>query len=235
MGSFLKQEVIGKEFNDKLNDVMYEYFMKRKFSELGFIPRPGAIAMVHTLEDGMIKEVGASEPGDIINDNFGKWLAAMCSPSSGGQNVANQKIGGPGGPNPIDITNTSRTKYYYNDTNFQDAWNSSSAGVSSIQIGSGLTAPDVSDFNIETPFVSVPENAAKTVVSSGGYSPGNFRVNVGTNIGPTGGSGTINEVCLFTTMRGGGTHTFLMSHDAISPGVGFGIGETIFVQYFFQL
>ena len=114
-------------------------------------------------------------------------------------------------------------------------WNNSSAGVSSIQIGSGVTAPEVDDFNIETALPVAPENVKKTVVGSAGFNPTISRVSIGTNIGPTGGAGTINEVCFFTNMRGSGTHTFLMSHDAVSPGVAYGIGDTIFAQYFFQL
>ncbi len=230
---YLQEQFIGKTFNDKLNTEIADYLTQRKFEVLGFIPRPGAIAMVHTVdESGGIKALGGSDPFDIINDNFGKWLAGMCAPLFSGLNPPGALIG-QGNP-PLDIGAVARTIYYYNQSG-ADGWNASSAGVSFIQIGSGLTAPDVADTNIETAFPSAPESLRTTVIGSGAYAPSIGRVSTGTNIGPVTDAGTINELCLFTNMRGSGTHTFLMSHDAINPAVPFIIGETIFAQYFFQI
>ena len=233
MTDYLQEQFIGKTFNEKLNGDMAKYLAERKFSVLGFLPRPGAIAMVHTLDQsGGIKALGGSDPFDIINNNFGKWLAAMHTPLGGGVNPANSLIGQ--GVPPVDITNTPRTVYYYNNgAGF--SWNGFTAGVSSLQVGSGVTAPTVSDFNIETPFVGGPEASAVNVIGSGGYNPSTGLVSVGTNIGPASQIGTINELCLFTTWRTGSNINFLMSHDAISPAVSFIVGETIFAQYFFQL
>ncbi len=68
---YLQEQFIGKTFNDKLREELADYFAERKFSVLGFLPRPGVIAMVHTLDDGALKKVGASDPFDIINSNYG--------------------------------------------------------------------------------------------------------------------------------------------------------------------
>jgi len=225
--TYLQEQFIGKTFNEKLNEEIADYLCERKFTILGYLPRPGAIAMVHTLDDGAIKSLGGSDPYDIINDNFGKWLAAMNSVVTGSFNNANALIA----PS-FDITNTLRsTTYYYNTGT--NAYNGDNDGVSLLQIGSGVTPPLVSDFNIETPFVGGPEALRTTVTGSGAFNPTASRISVGTNIGAVTQAGTINELCWFMTWKAAGT--MLMSHDAISPGVAFIIGETIFTQYFFQI
>ncbi len=228
--TYLQEQFIGKTFNDKLNDEIADYLAERKFSVLGFLPRPGAIAMVHTLEDGALKSLGGSDPFDIINDNFGKWLAAMNSVVTGSFNNANALIGS--GDPPIDITNVARPSVYFYNTG-TNGYNGNVTGESYIQIGSGVTAPLVSDFNIETPFVGGPEALRTIVTGSGAFNPTASRISIGTNIGPTTQAGTINELCIFMSWKAGGL--FLMSHDAITPGVSFILGETIFAQYFFQI
>lgn len=233
--TYLQEQFIGKSFNDKLNEEMADYFGERKFSVLGFLPRPGAIAMVHTLDQGEIKQVGASEPFDIINNNFGKWLAAVFSVPTTAINSTLAQIGF-GNP-PHDITDSSsHTFYMYNDQRRQ--FNGFNLSNTFIQIGSGSTAPDTDDFNIETAFPSAPESA-RTLTGAGAYNPTAGRVAVGVNIGPVTDAGTINEIALFqnwyTEIPSTVTRTFLLSHDAISPALTFVGGETIFAQYFFQL
>lgn len=224
-----QEQFIGKTFNEKLNEEMKDYFSERKFSVLGFLPRPGVIAMVHTLdESGGIKELGGSLPGDIINDNFGKWLAAMHSTETGAANSPLAEIG-PGQP-PVNISGVLQPgRYFYNDGNNNHTGFTS--GESRIQMGSGATAPLVSDFKIETPFVGGPE-ANLTLVNPSAYNPTAGRVTVGVNIGPTIQSGTINEVAIFQEWRFAGD--MMMSHDAVAA-IPFILGETIFVQYFYQL
>jgi len=238
--SFLKQEVIGKEFDDKLNDVMAEYFSKRKWETLGYLPRPGVIGMVHILEDGMVKKVGGSDPFDIINDNWGKMLASQfCVPT----NVFNDSrcwIGqgtGLRGTTGTYVGTVAGHSAYYGSNQSDSAFNQDDGGSSYFQIGSGLTAPTETDYEVETPFVSAPEANKTLQVGVGGYSPSIGRVSQGTNIGPTLGGGTINELCLFSLWNNSqGTAGFFMtSRDAISPGVDFVTGETIFAQYFWQI
>lgn len=227
---YVEKHFIGKKFDEKLNQEMSLYFQKRKFSILGYLPRPGTIAMVHTLdESGCIKEVGASEPFDIINNNFGKWLAAMHSPISNISNDPNHQIGSPGNL-PIDITNTGRTKYFYNS--IPNDYLNSGGGVTQAQIGSGLTVPALSDFDTETPFIGGPEAAKTLITGTGAYAPSAGQVTLAFSIGAVTQNGTINEVALFHDWL---NNDFMISHDAVSPAVNFIIGETIFVQYFFQL
>ncbi len=232
MDKYLQEQFIGKTFTEKLNDEMADYFSERKFSVLGYLPRPGAIAMVHTLEDGAIKALGASDPFDIINNNFGKWLAAMHAPVTNGGSFG--EIGG--GVDPLDITNTTRGGIFFYSTDAR-AYQGLSAGQSQIQIGSGSTTPTVSDFDIETAFSSGPESVRQTLVVNSGYASGIGRVASGVNIGPTVNAGTVNELAIFMVWLqfGTGNFTFILSHDAISPGVAFTPAQTIFAQYFFQL
>ncbi len=223
---YLQEEFIGKTFSDKLNNEMADYFSERKFTILGYLPRPGAIAMVHILDDGAIKEVGASDPFDIINSNYGRFLAGMHSPLSNSFNNPLQAING--------LRNTgggTGTTYYYNQGS-NNAYNNTGNGFTQIQIGSGLTPPTINDFDIETAFPNAPESN-KTTTPIGGYAPSIGRVTANVNIGPTVATGTINEMAIFMQMRG--TGLCMLSHDTISPGVAFGIGETIFCTYFFQL
>ncbi len=226
-----QEQFIGKTFNEKLNEEMKDYFSERKFSVLGFLPRPGVIAMVHTIDKGEIKAIGGSDPLDIINDNFGKWLAAMHSPLVNGANPADAQIGQ--GNDPVNLQGVANgSNYYYNDGN--NAWNAFTAGEAYIQIGQGATPPLVSDFNIETPFANAgPEDVMKLVAGPAGFNPTVSRISIAANIGPAAGAGTISELALIQDWRF--STEFLMSHDAINPVVAFILGETIFTQYFFQI
>jgi hypothetical protein len=237
MDAFLKQEVIGKEYNEKLNNLIADYFQKRKFEKLGFIPRPGAIGVIHTLEDGMIKNIGGSDPFDIINDNFGKWFGSWFSVPSNAFADSRCLVGL--GNEPIDINGSSHGTSFdaiYGQQNGGNNW-SGLGGLSRMQIGAGLTPPTVSDINIETPFVGGLESTRILVSGGSSYIPTIARVATAASIGPVTGAGTINELCLFTDMstRFPQNFTFLFSHDTISPGVPFIGGETIFAQYFWQL
>lgn len=237
MDSFLKQEVIGREYNEELNEKIADYFQKRKFEKLGFIPRPGIIGVVHTLEDGMIKGIGGSDPYDIINNNFGKWLGSWFSVPSNAF-ADSRCLVGLGDP-PLDINGTGHGTGFdaiYGQQNGGGNW-SAASGLSRMQIGSGSTAPTVSDINIETPFVGGIESTRVLVAGGSGYAPTIGRVSTAANIGPVTNGGTINELCLFTDMstRFPQNFTFLFSHDTISPGLPFVGGETIFAQYFWQL
>lgn len=227
--SYIEEEFIGKTFNENLNEKIQDYLCERKFSALGYVPRPGAIAMVHTLdESGGIKELGGSIPGDIINNNFGKWLAAMHAPVNGGANNPLNEIG-PGQP-PVNISgNPIVGSYFYNTSN--SSYTGFTSGFSQIQIGQGLTAPLITDFDTETPFVGGPE-ANLTTISAGAYNPSAARVTTGVNIGPTTQAGNVSEVSYFHNWRSGGL--FMISHDAVGS-VPFILGETIFVQYLWQL
>ena len=242
---YIAEQFVGKSFSDKLNGEMAKYFIQRKFETLGYIPRPGAVAMVHTLdEDGILMGVAGSDPFDIINDNFGKLLAAhFCIPATtfndircalGGGGLANPPVADTGVP-------TASSVFAYNQSNGAWCAKNTSSGISFMQIGSGVTAPEVDDFNVETAFANGGIEDGKVQVTGGSaYQPSIGRIAVPCNIGPTTGSGTINELCLFTIMAdiGGvnGTNRFyLMSHDTISPGLVFITGQTIFAQYFFQI
>jgi hypothetical protein len=228
---YLQEQFIGKTFNDKLNVEIADYFSERKFSVLGYLPRPGAIAVVHTVdESGGIKAIGGSDPFDIINNNFGKWLAALHSPLVHNLNRP-QTLIGQGNP-AIDINGNPGNFYWYNTT--ISAYNGGpSGGVTSMQIGQGVTAPSVSDFNVETPFANGGAEDVRTTTAQGAYAPTQARVSVAVSIGPTAGIGSISELCLYMNWRS--VSEIMLSHDAIAPAIDFVGGETIFAQYFFQL
>jgi hypothetical protein len=231
---YLEEQFIGKTFTDKLNDEIADYLSERKFKVLGYLPRPGAVAMVHTLKDGEIKSLGGSEPHDVINDNFGKWLAALHSPYTSNINLAVARIGQ--GIDPVDIAGVGQGSVFFYNSLLVSFNGGGTGGITSMQIGEGVGSPSVSDFNIETGFSNGGPEDNRINTGNGGYAPTLARVSVAANIGPTVGSGTINELGLYQAWtQGGSPGIFMLSHDAISPGVAFTGGEIIFTQYFFQL
>ncbi len=236
---YLQEQFIGKTFNDKLNDEIGKYFIERKFSKLGFLPRPGLIGVCNILEENQIMALGGSDPDDQINNNFGKWIAAICSPINNVSNSPTHEIGTAGGGEPINILGVTNGQIFmYNLTS--NHWSASGGGVSRIMLGSGTTTPLIDDFEIETALGSAPENLITTIDGTGVYT-GTGQVNFVKLFGPTGGSGTINEMAWFMMMRSaiGGVapsvDAYMFSHDLINPGLSYTPGQFILAEYFITI
>ncbi len=239
---YLQEQFIGKTFTEKLNEDIGKYFIERKFSKLGFLPRPGVIGVCNVLDENKeeILALGGSEPFDQINDNFGKWMTAICCPINNTDNSPSHEIGTSTDP-PVPISGVVNGQvFWYNKQ--QSHYSASGGGISQIQLGQGTTTPLITDFNIETPLGSAPENLISTINGTGIYT-GTGQVNFVRLFGPTGGTGTITEMGWFMRMRygagGGGPNpnpsTFMFSHDLINPTVPYSVGQFIMAEYFITI
>jgi len=185
---------------------------------------PIASVRVEDLKSKEILGLGASVPGDLINNNFGELFAAIHGPLTTDRTFVGMKQTSGAGPFTMRVWRpVSGTVWDNGEQSF-------------VQVGSGTTAATRSDFNIETPFGSAPENTP-VLTGNGGYNSSLGTVSITTNISPTGGSGTINETTMLWTLRdnAGTVRTFMMSRDNISPGVSFVGGQAIVPVYTWQL
>lgn len=239
--NYLQEQFIGKTFTEKLNAEIGNYFIERKFSKLGFLPRPGVIGVCNILEDNEIMALGGSAPDDQINNNLGKWITAVCVPFTNQDNSAVHEIGRSAtADEAVPISGVANgSQYMYNRQ--QSCWTCTAGGQSQIMLGSGSTAPLIDDIDIETPLADAPENARTTIQAVATYNAG--QINFFRLFGPTGGSGIVREMGWFGVWRyglgGGGPNpnpsTFLLSHDLIAPTLIYNVNQTILAQYFITI
>jgi hypothetical protein len=238
---YIREQFIGKTFTDKLNLEIGDYFIERKFSKLGFSPRPGVIAVCNVLEDNEIMQLGGSEPYDQINDNLGKWLTALCSPMVSTEDSPSHYIGTVTDP-PVPISGVGNgNPCAYNEYNSH--WASpSAAGNSSTQLGDGTSAPKINDYVLESPLSDSPEGDRNGIDGTATYV-GTGLINFVNLVGPCTGEGFVKEMGWFMRMRycvGGGSpnnnpDTFLFSHDLISPNLSYSVGQFILGEYFITI
>lgn len=212
----------GYTFKQKVIDDCNKILLEEKAKVFGYLPRPSEVSLVTVLDKNKneILDIGGSKPNDLILNNFGKlYHQAHGTP---GVTVVLQDIGDVG--NALRASGGNR---YTQVVTF--------AGGTQIQVGSGSTPPDRTDFNVETAFASAPENGRGST-GAGGYNSSLAQVQVARSIGATGGSGTINESCLFGVWvnTANVTKIIMIARDAIS-GVGFVAANFINVTYTWQL
>lgn len=113
-----------------------------------------------------------------------------------------------------------------------------SGSGSQIKMGSGTTAPARADTAIQTALVSAPESGYLDT-NNGAYTVSNTVI-YQADANPTGGSGTVNEAGTFGVWN----HTpatpvaigkFMITHDAVSPGVAFTAGKLLRAAYTWTL
>lgn len=194
---------------------------------------PGSIAeccLVTVHEKGEIKSIGAGIPSDVINNNYGQML----------RQLMNLITFQPRNETMLDFSNVGRTMLIGqgNPGGLSDFFVGGVGAIATgiqLQVGSGSTTPVRSDFNIETPLVSAPEN---TVFNSlaGLYNPSLGSFAYGNSI-VAGGTGTITETCSFGLWADSAqaARRILIARDLISPGVSFIVGQNIAVDWTWQL
>jgi len=224
----LLNSLIGQSFNQKSKFEAYKILKQiHKKADQYSIEK----ALCYIVDNGEIKAVGGSslmqnkKTGEIVSDlilnQFGVWLAGLCKGSSATFGVSLN-----------DQFNVSRSFNTYGGVTFN---NSGVDNKIELLIGSGITLPARSDFNIETAFGTPPESLA--IVSSNpvfNTSLGNFK-NAGSIT--AGGSGTINE-SVFRSIwddTGSVTRGLSLFRDIISPAASFILGQTIALEYTVQL
>ena len=242
VADYLQEQFVGKTYSDKLNDDIGKYFIERKFSKLGFLPRPGVIGVVNVLDENNeeIMALGGSDPDDQINNNFGKWIAPLCCPISRTINTPVHEIGTAADP-PVPISGVANLRpFMYNRVT--SVWTGTTGGHSQIMLGSGNTAPLIDDIDIETPLADSPENVRTTINAAGVYT-GTGIISFFRQFGPTTGSGIIREIGWFVALRGGigggspnpNPALFMFSHDLVSPSVPYAPLQNILAEYFITI
>jgi hypothetical protein len=161
-----------------------------------------------------ILDVGFNVAEDLFTNNFGSWLSSLLYSANAGHSNSIT------GVTLIDTVGTSRAVqgYYYITTGSASyTFNSSLAGGTMFQFGSGTNPTTRTTATIQTPFATAPENS-RFNTGFGQSGPGTGRVNLSGAIA-AGGNGTINEMCLFAywVTQGNSGFWFLLARDVITP------------------
>jgi len=233
IGKSLKQSIVHKALEDL-------------YDEHRVICRPGLAKAIVTVSDTKTKEIlsigGSSilqniktgkKIADITNRNFPNFFTPFgrspVNANSNG-NWFRRSGGGAFGIRVINVANG--TAELFNETNNAVEFLVGSA----LQVGSGITAPTNTDFNIETAFGSSPEDSTFGL-GGGAYNEGLNQMAPSAGI-VAGGTGTVNESAwhLFSTGSSFAelNKSYMLFHDAISPGVAFIATQTITVSYLLQ-
>lgn len=219
-------ENIGKtKTRNLMDDIKKQYFeLKQKTFPDSKNPLSNlALIDVTDPNDTEIKSLGMSCVNDLITQNMLVWLQGVMS--------------GSGVLNMVDFANVAiQMQFNANDGN---AWTNLNVGTGGtrIQVGSGVTAPNKDDYNIETAFPSAPESL-RTGTTDGVYSVGLSQATCSATISPTTDAGTINEAGFFgnwKSITGSLQRNILLTHDVISPAVSFLVGQSINIDYTFQI
>jgi len=226
MNEYLNQ-YIGKTSSKKLLFDANQYLIEEKIKQT--MKTPNEVCMIH-VENPLTKEItgiGGSIPRDLIVNNLGFFLAVHWRNVNAVETDFNTMI---------DITSTLRlvnlirqgTSTPFNNTLV-------GAGGSTVQIGSGSTAPTRLDDSIESPFIVSPES------NQIGTTIGLVNVGLGQVSNLTfilaGGAGTIKEAGTIMRWadRGGTDRFFLIARDLISPNVAFVAGQSINITWTWQM
>ena len=174
------------------------------------------VAVLRSVSDRRIKEVGFNRPDDLFTNNFGTWLAHLIqSPAAAIK-----------GYTMYDTSNTARTSDTVSGYASSYTFNSATSFGTQTQFGSGTTAAARNNYAIQTAFATSPESAR---FGSGSGSYAGNTVSWGSVIA-AGGSGTINEIGLFGYWLWTGTsgvYTFMLTHDILGAGVAFVAGNPL--------
>jgi len=220
----------GQTFTDKLKESMISHVLEVKEDRLGYTPRFTDIGMVvsHPTEKmPEIHGVGASvllkEDDNLVEDtvlnNFMAWFSGWFSPPGITQTRIVKDRSGV--DNNVIVVGSGTPKIF----------NRIAAGSgrgTAVQVGSGTTIPLRTDVDIETPFLDNPQaNASNT--NDGGWNSALGRVSVTKSIATTTSGGTVGEIGLFHFMNNNLDVRVItmITHDKITPGVPFLIGETL--------
>lgn len=209
------QHLIGQTKSQKLVDEafgIYKELFQKYYPEYFQNNHSKCLSVVTVLENNQVMNIGMSKVDDLLNDNWGKFLASFIAQNSSSVTLQ-------------DITNTSQTTQIYGFSN--DKFNNVASGNigSIISVGSGITPATRTDTDIET--------LLQTLVSNNG----GWNSSLGKIQAPAASvstfTGTIVETVLISRWARsvGSTSDFLLSRDNISPGVPVSIGETINVDY----
>jgi len=191
-------------------------------------------ALCYVTKNGLIRSVGGSTLmmdkngkifSNLILDGFGEFLTAIFSKV----NSAFKSFNSP------DSLGVSENFGAYGSSSTFNLRTGSGTGVQ-LQVGSGITAPARTDFNVQTAFGTAPEDNRVDVTTDSVWNSGlgNFKQNMAIIAG---GSGTINESVMFARWSNSGVVLKILAlfRDIISPAQAFIVGQTIALEYTVQL
>ncbi len=169
------------------------------------------VAVLKSMKDFRIKEIGFNRADDMFLNNWGTAIACGIHGNTGAiypytmYNLTNSAISVGGGS--FAFMSGSTNNYFM------------------VQFGAGTTAAARSNFNIQTAFVTSPEST-RFQCGPGAYAGGTISFG---NLIAAGGSGTINEIGLFTYFDylSNGYDTFMVTHDILGAGVAFVAGNPL--------
>jgi len=225
--------LIGKSFNqssrNEANRILKEIHSKATQRTIG------KQSLVYVTENDEIKKVGGStliknkKTGEIVSnlilDQFGIWLSVMFKAfPSAGLNLIIKDNGG-----------TPRTFGGYQASNVFNASGGANFGLK-YQVGSGSTVPVRTDFVLETPFGTAPENGDFGASTDPVWNSGLGQFKTIASI-TAGGAGTINETTAQATWKDTSLtlRLVVLFRDIVSPAVPFIASQSIAVEYTVQL
>jgi len=230
--------LIGRNFDQKLKDEAYQMLIEIHKGYFG----SGLKCLVYNVDQKTNKVLGIGGSSllqdqktgkiysDLIVENFIKFWGAMISTPTGGDRA-------------VSLERESSVTFFnfgvYNDNNPHRGYNRTCGAK--INIGDSALAPTRTDARLVSKFVTSPESLLKIVsnpFSGAPYISGTGQITpISATIQPTGGAGTIREAGLYfvgepTT---GSAPSFMFGHDSISPNVAFIAGQSITIEYTWQL
>jgi hypothetical protein len=169
-----------------------------------------------------VKEVGFNDPSDMFTNNFGSFLAACFQPTLHFKMGASWAM--------KNLSNADRGfdrvyQTYYGSTRY-NTYNSL-AGGTKFQFGSGNSQPLRTNYNVQSPFATAPESGLFPT-GPGYFSYGTGVVSFAGMI-TAGGSGTINELCLYAywMYTQNSWDTFMLARDVLQSPITFVAGNRL--------
>lgn len=229
MNEYLNQ-FKGKTINDRIVKDSSNYLLEEKLKENKKIPNEVSLVTVIDPKTKQIISIGGSIPNDLITDAFGLMWSQHNRVVVGGTVDFGGLIAEDGVSRTIRLINVGTpVNTRYNEGNLPNAGGQ-------VKIGQGITAPVRTDFDIETPFVTTPESLPVNV-SPPIYDNVLNQITFFT-LQVAGGSGIISEIGFFLLWRDlttGVTRRYLIAHDLVSPTVSFVVGQSIAVNWTWQI
>jgi len=219
--------LIGKSFNQKnkleAEKILSEIHSKAESRMIG------KKSLCYIVNGNVIQGVGGST---LMKDKNGKIVSNLILDQWGKLNTG-LFFGSPQGSANINIKDefgVIRTVRVYGATGF----NIPPANGCLHRLGSGTTTPLRTDFEVDTSFGIAPESDNINPTNPVWDSPtGSFK---SSSIIQAGGSGTVNESAFKQIMNSLAlAQTFTLMRDIISPAQTFVAGDTIILEYTFQL
>ena len=169
------------------------------------------VAVLKSMKDLRIKEIGFNRADDMFLNNWGNAIACGIH-------------GNTGAIYPYTLYNLTNTAVSAGGASYS-FMNGNTNNYFLIQFGAGTTAAARTNYNIQTAFVTTPEST-RFNCGPGAYAGGTISFG---NLIAAGGTGTVNEIGLFTYFFyvASAYDTFMVTHDILGAGVAFVAGNPL--------